>query len=61
MTAHWGVEDPASVTGDEKFIQEKFNDVARLLKRRIELLVCLPLKSLDKVSLQKQLQDIGKK
>lgn len=61
MSAHWGMEDPAEVTGTEEQIDRKFRDTAMLLKRRIELLLSLPLRSLDRLSLQKQLQDIGRK
>lgn len=60
MSAHWGVEDPAAVTGSEAEVDRKFREVALILRRRIELLLALPLQSLERMSLQRQLQDIGK-
>ena len=60
MTAHWGVPDPAAVDGTQEQIERAFMDSAHLLKRRIELMLSLPLASLDKLSLQNKLRDIGK-
>ncbi len=61
MTAHWGVEDPAAFEGPEDKKRRLFHGVAAVLRRRIELFLNLPLKSLDAMSLQRRLEDIGKR
>ena len=60
MTAHWGVPDPAAATGTEAEIRFAFADTLRMLTNRINILVSLPLAKLDHLSLQKQLDAIGK-
>jgi arsenate reductase len=60
MTAHWGVEDPAAFEGSEDKTRELFRKVALILGRRIELFLSLPLESLDAMSLQRRLREIGK-
>jgi arsenate reductase (thioredoxin) len=60
MTAHWGLPDPAAVTGNEAEIGLAFADTYRMLNNRISILTSLPLRSLDKLSLQKHLDSIGK-
>ena len=60
MSAHWGIPDPAAVEGDEEARRRAFRDAFSRLQRRISLLVNLPVQGLDKLSLQKQLSDIGK-
>jgi arsenate reductase len=60
MTAHWGVPDPAEATGSEAEIALAFKDAYRMLRRRIEVFTALPIRSLDQLSLQKRLQDIGR-
>ncbi len=59
MTAHWGIPDPAAVTGSDAEIAVAFDDAYRMLKRRIDLLLALPIKKLDRLVLQKRLKDIG--
>ena len=59
VTAHWGVADPAAVTGEETLIQRAFRDAFITLQRRIQLLLNLPIASLDRVSLRKRLVEIG--
>ncbi len=59
LTAHWGLPDPAAVKGDEAQQLQAFQDTALALKRRIELMLALPLTTLDKMSLQKAVRDIG--
>jgi arsenate reductase len=59
MTAHWGVPDPAEAKGSEAQIALAFKDAYRMLQRRIEIFVALPMRSLDKLSLQAKLKDIG--
>ena len=60
MTAHWGVPDPASVTGDEKTIEFAFRQAFMILQRRIELFANLPIKTLDRMVLKKRLDEIGR-
>jgi arsenate reductase len=59
MTAHWGVPDPAAVSGSLEQIERAFRDAFMTLERRISLLLCLPLSSLDKLAIQKKIDDIG--
>jgi protein-tyrosine-phosphatase len=59
MTAHWGVEDPAAFVGPEDKRFAKFRDVYFQLERRIQIFVNLPIAALDRLSLQKRLDDIG--
>jgi arsenate reductase len=60
MTAHWGVPDPAAATGKEAEIRLAFADAFRMVSNRINMFVALPLRSLDQLSLQRQLDSIGK-
>jgi protein-tyrosine-phosphatase len=60
MTAHWGVSDPAAATGNEAEIRLAFADALRMLTNRINIFVSLPLRSLDQLSLQRQLDAIGR-
>lgn len=60
MTAHWGIPDPAADEGSEEQRRKAFNDAARVLKRRIELFLSLPIDRLDALSLQTELRGIGK-
>jgi arsenate reductase (thioredoxin) len=59
MTAHWGVEDPAAVTGSEAEIQRAFAQAARFLKNRITAFLSLPLASIDRLALETRLRQIG--
>jgi arsenate reductase len=59
MTAHWGIADPAEATGCPGEIALAFKDAYRLLHRRIAIFTSLPLRSLDRLSLQGRLRDIG--
>jgi len=60
MTAHWGVPDPAAATGTEAEVRFAFADAVRMLTNRINIFVSLPLRSLDQLTLQRQLDAIGK-
>ena len=59
MTAHWGVPDPAAVTGTPEQIEKAFRDAYITLELRISLFLCLPLSSLDTLAIKKQIEDIG--
>ena len=59
MTAHWGVPDPAAVHGSEAEIERAFREAFFILERRISLLLCLPLKTLDTLALKRELDNIG--
>ena len=59
MTAHWGVADPAAFNGSDEEKTRVFWDTALVLKRRIELMLALPLASLDRLAIQREIQDIG--
>ena len=60
MTAHWGVPDPTAVEGSPEQIERAFRDAFNVLDRRISLLLCLPLTSLDKLAIQQEIDRIGK-
>jgi len=60
MTAHWGIPDPAAVAGTQAEIVAAFRDAFLMLQRRIELFANLPVRSLDRMSLQKRLDQIGR-
>ena len=60
MTAHWGVPDPAAVTGSEDEIARAFSKAFLELSRRISVFVSLPLEKVDRLSLQRRLDEIGK-
>ena len=59
MTAHWGVPDPAEATGTDAEIALAFKDAYRMLHRRIAIFTALPIRSLDQLSLQRRLDEIG--
>ena len=60
MSAHWGVPDPAAVEGSDSEKALAFADTYRMLNTRIGIFTSLPLASLDSLSLQKRLDEIGK-
>jgi arsenate reductase (thioredoxin) len=60
MTAHWGVPDPAAVQGTPQQIEKAFRDAFFMLDRRISLFLCLPLASLDRLAIKKELDSIGR-
>ncbi len=59
MSAHWGVPDPAEAQGSEAVIAQAFADAYRMLNNRITIFVNLPVASLDRLSLQKKMDEIG--
>lgn len=60
MTAHWGIPDPAEAKGNAAEIAFAFKDAYRMLYQRISIFTALPLRSLDKLSLQNRLHEIGR-
>ncbi len=60
MTAHWGIPDPAAATGSAAEIALAFKDAYRMLHQRIGVFTALPLRSLDQLSLQAKLKEIGR-
>ncbi|MEM9589748.1 MAG: arsenate reductase ArsC [Pseudomonadota bacterium] len=60
MTAHWGLPDPAAVEGTDAEQALAFDETYRMLFQRITIFVNLPLASLNKLSLQQHLDEIGK-
>src|SRR3546814_12676936 len=54
MTAHWGIEDPAAVEGDDQ--REAFMQALRYLQNRISLFLALPLASLDEMAMRRKLK-----
>jgi protein-tyrosine-phosphatase len=60
MTAHWGVPDPAAATGNEAELRLAFADALRMLTNRINTFVSLPTRSLDRLTLQRRLDSIGR-
>jgi arsenate reductase (thioredoxin) len=60
VTAHWGIPDPAAVADDRKGAQMlAFRDAFRFLDQRISLFLALPIASLDRISLKRQVDAIG--
>lgn len=60
MTAHWGVADPAAVTGSDEEKRKAFQRAFAELSARINLLLALPIEKLDRMALKKKLDEIGK-
>jgi arsenate reductase len=59
MTAHWGIPDPAAVVGSDAVVHAAFYDAYRMLSNRISVFCALPLASIDRLSLQRRLREIG--
>ena len=60
MTAHWGLPNPAEAKGNPAEVALAFKDSYRMLNQRIGIFVSLPLRSLDQLSMQKKLREIGR-
>jgi arsenate reductase len=60
MTAHWGIHDPAGVEGTREDQERAFNKAFRELDARIKIFTSLRLELLDRLSLQRQLDAIGR-
>jgi len=61
MTAHWGVEDPSAFEGSEEQKLKVFRDTAMVLRRRIELMLALPMAALDRMAIEREIREIGKR
>jgi arsenate reductase len=59
ITAHWGVPDPAAVQGSDEERAKAFWDTATTLKRRVDLMLALPLAALDRLAIQRGVRAIG--
>jgi arsenate reductase (thioredoxin) len=59
VLAHWGMEDPASVEGDDETKRRAFRQALQLISRRIDLMLALPVEKLEKLALQERLRAIG--
>jgi len=60
LTAHWGIEDPAAVQGDDDAKRRAFLKAFTTLRTRIQLFVNLPIASLDQPALAQRLRDMGR-
>ena len=60
ITAHWGIPDPAAANGTEAEIALAFKDAYRMLNRRIDLFLALPIQKLDRLVLTTRLKEIGR-
>jgi hypothetical protein len=61
MTAHWGIPDPAAIQGTPEKIEHAFSQASTMLDRHFSLFLSLPLATLDRFSLQKEIDNIGKR
>jgi arsenate reductase (thioredoxin) len=61
VSAHWGMPDPAAVEADEATREKAFLDTFVTLKRRLELMLALPIASLDRIAIQRNVKDIGRR
>jgi arsenate reductase len=59
VTAHWGVPDPAAVSGTPEEIERAFRETFMILERRISLFLSLPIASLDKMAIKNEVDRIG--
>jgi arsenate reductase len=59
QTAHWGIPDPAAVRGSAEEIKRAYRDAFLTLERRIVLFLCLPLATIDKLAIKREIEKIG--
>ena len=59
VLAHWGMEDPARVAGDDEAKRRAFREALQLISRRIDLMLALPVEKLQRLALQERLRSIG--
>jgi arsenate reductase len=58
--AHWGMEDPAEVEGDEDAKRRTFREALQIISRRLDLMLALPVEKLERLALQERLRAIGR-
>jgi arsenate reductase (thioredoxin) len=58
-TAHWGVPDPAAVTGTIQEVERAYREAFSILERRIGLFLSLPLATIDRLALKTEVEKIG--
>lgn len=58
ITAHWGMPDPVAVEGSEDGRRKAFHEIAVMMKRRLDIMMSLPMESLDRLAIQKQVREI---
>lgn len=59
VTAQWGMPDPAAVEGPEEVRLKAFRDVALMMKRRLDIMLAMPMERLDRLTIQQQVRDIS--
>ncbi|MFI5208791.1 MAG: arsenate reductase ArsC [Gemmatimonadales bacterium] len=59
VVAHWGMPDPAEVEGSDETKRKAFHDAFTLIRRRVELMVALPLEKLERLALEAKVRAIG--
>ena len=59
VTAHWGIEDPASVAGSQEQVHKAFGKALQLLQHRLSLLMALKPEALDRLALETRVREIG--
>ena len=59
MTAHWGFQDPAAVTGTDAEKHAAFSRICHEIKTRISLFLSLPISSLEHLTLQQEMNSLG--
>ena len=60
VTAHWGVPDPAAAAGTEAELRRAFRDAYVALENRIKLFVALPIETLDRMAIKRNVDEIGR-
>ena len=60
VSAHWGIEDPAAVKGDDAARRHAVHTALQLLNRRISVFINLPFAKLDKMALKQEVDSIGR-
>ncbi len=58
-TAHWSFRDPATVTGSDDEIRHAFAQICREIKTRLDYFLSLPISTLDKIALKREMERIG--
>jgi len=59
LKAHWGLEDPSAVSGDEAMVDAAFRDTLARIERRCRAFLALPFDRLDRDALKRELEHIG--